>query len=66
MQTKAWYKSKTIWTNVIAFAATVAGVFGLDIGPDLQAEIVTGVLAVVNVALRLITAAPVGTRDAGS
>lgn len=44
---KKWYKSKTLWANLLAIAA----VFGLDITPDETAAI----LAVVNILLRLIT-----------
>jgi hypothetical protein len=58
---KRWYASKTIWANIIAGIVTLAGLFGLDLGltPDVQAQIVTGVLAVVNIILRFVTKEPV-------
>ncbi len=54
---KAWYASKTIWANIVAFAATGAVIFGVDLGltPEVQAQIVAATMAVVNVVLRLIT-----------
>ena len=57
MNSKPWYASKTIWTNIAAFAATVAVIFGVDLGltPETQAEIVAAVLAGVNIVLRLLT-----------
>ena len=44
---KKWYRSRMLWTNLIALLA----VFGLEI----TAEEATAILAVVNIALRLIT-----------
>jgi len=60
---KKWYASKTIWANVIALAATMAGVFGFDLGltADAQAQIVAGIMAVVNIVLRLVTTQPIGS-----
>jgi len=57
METKSWYLSKTLWVNLLAGVATVAGVFGLDLGLDAaaQAEIAVGFLAVANIVLRLVT-----------
>jgi len=57
METKPWFASKTIWVNVVAFVAAIAGGFGLDLGLDAeaQASLVAGIMAVVNVALRLVT-----------
>jgi hypothetical protein len=42
---------------VIAGAATVAGVFGVDVGlgPEEQAQLVAGVMVVVNIILRFVT-----------
>ena len=58
---KTWWQSKTIWANVIAFVATIAGMFGFDWGltPEVQAQIVAAVMAVVNVVLRFITDKPI-------
>ena len=56
MTTKKWYQSKTLWTNGIAIAAMLIVSFtGVDIDGETQAAIATGVLAVINVVLRLVT-----------
>jgi hypothetical protein len=57
MQTKAWWSSKTIWVNVMAGVAAIAAGFGLDLGltAEVQSQVVVGVLAAVNVALRVVT-----------
>lgn len=54
---KKWYQSKTVWANILAAVATLAGVFGLDLGltPEVQAQIVGGIMAVVNIVLRFVT-----------
>ena len=54
-QAKSWLLSKTIWTNVIAAAATFAGAHHLPISPDEQANVLVGVLALLNIALRFVT-----------
>ncbi len=61
MESKPFWTSKTLWVNFIAFIATVTGAFGLDLGldPEMQASIVTGVMAVVNIVLRFVTTTPV-------
>jgi len=58
---KSIFKSKTFWTNVVAFVAAVSTAFGVDIGldADSQVAIVGGVMAVVNIVLRVITKDPV-------
>jgi hypothetical protein len=57
MDTTKWYLSKTLWVNVVAAVATVAGLFKLDLGltPEVQATVVTTILALANIALRLVT-----------
>ena len=54
---KKWYVSKTLWANVIAGIATVSTAFGLDLGldADTQVAVVGGVMAVLNIVLRVIT-----------
>ena len=61
MDTTKWYASKTLWVNVVAAVATLAGVFKLDLGltPEVQATVVTTILALVNIGLRLVTKTPV-------
>ena len=63
MDTTKWFASKTLWVNVIAAVAALAGVFKLDLGltPEVQATVVTTILALVNVGLRLVTKTPVTT-----
>ena len=55
--TKPWWASKTLIFNVIAGIATLAGVFKLDLGLDqaTQATIGAGLIAMLNIGLRLIT-----------
>jgi len=49
---KKWYHSKTIWVNAIAFIAIFAQAYaGFIISPEEQ----MGVLAVINLVLRIIT-----------
>ena len=57
MEATKWYLSKTLWINVVATVATLAGVFKIDLGltPEVQATVVTTILALVNIALRLVT-----------
>lgn len=56
MDSKKWYLSKTIWINLIAAAAMgiqlVVGEVWLD------TEVQVGILAIVNLAVRLITKQP--------
>lgn len=61
MESKPFWQSKTFWANVVAFGATVATAFGLDLGLDTetQAVIVAGVMSVVNIVLRFVTKTPV-------
>jgi len=51
--TKSWWASKTIWVNLVAFVGAIVVSLGVDSGH--WAEISTVSLAVVNLALRLIT-----------
>ena len=61
MESKPWYASKTVWANLIGGAATIGGVFGLDLGltPEAQAQLVAGIVVVVNIVLRFITKGPI-------
>jgi hypothetical protein len=58
---KKWYASRTLWANIVAFVITIAAVFGYDLAIDAEAQstIVAGVMAVVNIALRLDTTAKI-------
>lgn len=55
--TKKWWMSKTIWTNLIALVGSVVLAFGMD--SDRWAEIAAVSLALVNLALRLATKDPI-------
>ena len=57
MPAKPWWQSKTIWANALALLAMLATSQGLDLGLDeqAQAELLGGIMAVVNIGLRLAT-----------
>ena len=57
METKSKWASKTLWANIVAIIATLGGVFGLDLGltPEVQAQLVAAIMAVVNIGLRFVT-----------
>lgn len=63
METKCWWKSKTIWFNAWASLFTVLeaqlGVLKAVIGPEAYPVFMVGILAV-NMWLRTITTQPVG------
>ena len=61
MEAKSIFASRTVWATLIAFVATMAGAFGLDLGldADTQAAIVGGIMAVVSIVMRAITKEPV-------
>ena len=63
MNSKSWYKSKTIWANIVAFVAALAVIGGFDLGltVDVQAEIVAAIMGGVNIVLRCLTNQGVGT-----
>lgn len=54
---KPLWQSKTFWANLIALVATIGTANGFDLGLDAeaQAQILAGVMAVVNIGLRLVT-----------
>jgi uncharacterized membrane protein len=58
---KPFWASKTLWVNVIAAAAVIAGALGLDLGldADTQAQLAAAVVIVANIVLRLVTRQPV-------
>ena len=57
MDSKPWYTSKTLWVNFIAFVALAIQSFGT--GFVIGAEEQVGILAVLNIILRLITKQPI-------
>lgn len=50
---KPWYTSKTLWVNLLAIIGSV--IVGTQVTTESWAEISVGFLALVNVALRIIT-----------
>lgn len=58
---KKWYKSKTIWVNVLAVAlAVITYIEGADFLPEhVTTALVSVVLPVVNVGLRFLTNKPI-------
>jgi len=56
-ESKPAWTSKTMWVNLIALIASVAAAFGLDLGlsTEVQASLVGGIMAVVNIVLRFMT-----------
>lgn len=44
--TKSLWASKTFWTQIVGVAAMLATLLGLDLGPETQTNIVSGILAV--------------------
>ena len=58
---KPFWASKTLWANVLAFAAVLATTFGVDLGLDevTQLALVGGIMAVVNIVLRFVTKEPI-------
>lgn len=62
MDSKPHLASKTLWVNGLAGVAAVSTAFGFDIGLDAEAQtaIVGGIMAIVNIVLRLVTKQPLG------
>ncbi len=62
MDSKPFWASRTLWINAIALIAAVTGALGIDLGLDAGAQtaLVAGVMAVVNIVLRLVTDSAVG------
>lgn len=64
MSTKPFYLSKTLWVNFLSIVAVLlVYVSGADFPIQLTAEqlqVITGVLAVVNIGLRFVTDKAIG------
>jgi hypothetical protein len=50
-----------MWANLLGGAVTIGGVFGLDLGltPETQAQLVAGIMVIVNIILRFVTKGPI-------
>jgi uncharacterized membrane protein len=58
MDAKPLLKSKTFWANIIAVVGLLAGMRGVDLDAETQAAITAGIMAVVNIFMRLMTDSP--------
>lgn len=58
-ETKPWYASRIIWVNAVGLIAAVGAGFGFGLDAETQATIVGGILAVINILLRINTKKPV-------
>ena len=57
MESKLWYASKTLWMNLITLVWTFLGpLVGI---PVLDTDTMIGILAVINIILRVVTKSPV-------
>lgn len=56
-EVKSKWESKTIWVNGLAMIAAISAMAGLDLGlsEEVQAEIVLGIMSVINLVLRFTT-----------
>ena len=62
---KAFFTSKTIWTQIVGFIAMFAAMFGFDISPEDQAAVATGIMGAVNVVgivVRYMTKEPMSAK----
>lgn len=53
-QSKPWYQSKTIIGALVTGAAAVAATFGLEIGPEGQEQITTGLVGIIGAVVVVI------------
>lgn len=62
MNKKPWFKSKTVWFNVLTIVVTVATIFGYQPNEEIQVALQTSLIALaplVNLALRFLTKEPI-------
>lgn len=57
---KAWWKSKTLWFNVLSLGVFVASG---QAGVAVPANVAVPVVGIGNMALRMLTSQPVGATD---
>jgi hypothetical protein len=58
--TKKWYKSKTLWTNIVTGLVVIAAVFGVTPDEEL-AEQLTGILIIINPFVNMLLRATTDT-----
>lgn len=57
---------RTIVTNIVMIIAALAALWGVDIPPEMQKEVVSGILSIftlVNLLLRKMTTTPLGKKE---
>lgn len=57
---KSWFTSKTIWFNILTFAAAILATKGINLDSSDLALLGTGLAAAGNIGLRFATKVPVG------
>jgi uncharacterized membrane protein len=63
---RAFFSSKTIWTQIIGFAAMLAAMFGIDVAPEDQATVATSIMGAVNavgIVVRYMTTKPMSDKS---
>lgn len=61
---KLWWQSRTVWVNIVATLFAVLGLFNLlpvGLDQDSLVSAIMGIVAVANIALRIVTRRPIGT-----
>ncbi len=51
---KPWYTSKTIWGSLVAMVAGIGSALGFDLGAQIQADLVDGILKIIATAGSLL------------
>lgn len=59
MPPKPIWKSKTLWTNVVALGTSFLAGYGIDLDVEMQTELAVALMALANIGLRFITKKPV-------
>ena len=56
MESKKWLKSKTLWVNLVFIIGLLLNAkWGIEVDAETQAILATGILAIVNIILRVKT-----------
>ena len=63
METKKWYKSKTMVFNALTIVIVLASFFGFILNQELSEQVAGGLLGlapIINLLLRFVTKTPIG------
>lgn len=56
MESKEFWKSKTLWINAVAIIGVILNsLYGIELDAQSQATIASGILGLINIILRLLT-----------